>query len=68
MIKINYFWRCALILAIDFKEVTKTSFVSKLKAHQEPEITTHCHLLWQSTGNVGHLKKKVRLQTPTHGR
>lgn len=41
-----------LILAIDFKEVTKTSFVSKLKAHPGK---VHIAIVI-GTRNVGHLK------------
>lgn len=41
-----------LILAIDFKEVTKTSFVSKLKGIQ---CKVHIAIV-VGTRNVGHLK------------
>ena len=43
-----------LILAIDFKEVTKTSFVSKLKAHPGK---VHIAIV-VGTRNVGHLKRR----------
>ena len=42
-----------LILAIDFKEVTKTSFVSKLKAHPGK---VHIAIV-VGTRNVGHLER-----------
>lgn len=41
-----------IILVIDFKEVTKTSFVSKLKAHPGK---VHIAIVI-GTRNVGHLK------------
>lgn len=49
-----------LILAIDFKEVTKTSFVSKLKAHPGK---VHIAIV-VGTRNVGHLKSHWAI---THG-
>ena len=47
-------------LAIDFKEVTKTSFVSKLKAHPGK---VHIAIV-VGTRNVGHLKSHWAI---THG-
>ena len=49
-----------LILVIDFKEVTKTSFVSKLKAHPGK---VHIAIV-VGTRNVGHLKSHWAI---THG-
>lgn len=49
-----------LILAIDFKDVTKTSFVSKLKAHPGK---VHIAIV-VGTRNVGHLKSHWAI---THG-
>ena len=49
-----------VILAIDFKEVTKTSFVSKLKAHPGK---VHIAIV-VGTRNVGHLKSHWAI---THG-
>ena len=43
-----------LILAIDFKGFTKTSFVSKLKAHPGK---VHIAIV-VGTRNVGHLKRR----------
>ncbi|EHV13260.1 hypothetical protein ECDEC5C_0876 [Escherichia coli DEC5C] len=59
MIKIALFLML-LILVIDFKEVTKTSFVSKLKAHPGK---VHIAIV-VGTRNVGHLKSNWAI---THG-
>lgn len=43
-----------IILVVDFKEFTKTSFVSKLKAHPGK---VHIAIV-VGTRNVGHLKRR----------
>ena len=50
-----------IILVVDFKEFTKTSFVSKLKAHPGK---VHIAIV-VGTRNVGHLKRRVGMKKET---
>lgn len=52
-----------IILVVDFKEFTKTSFVSKLKAHP---CKVHIAIV-VGTRNVGHLKRRGPYPTEANG-